>query len=78
MLSKSRTMTATWARLAASATSVKSLRKASVEGAPIGAGAGTGIVLDVVGDCCVADEWEEADCELKVEVSILEVILRSQ
>lgn len=34
MFSKSLTMTATWARFAASATSVKSLRKASVEGGP--------------------------------------------
>lgn len=34
MFSKSLTMTATWARFAASATSVKSLRKASVEGVP--------------------------------------------
>lgn len=32
MLSKSLTMTATWARFAASATRVKSLRKASVDG----------------------------------------------
>lgn len=34
MFSKSLTMTATWARFAASATRVKSLRKASVEGGP--------------------------------------------
>ena len=45
--------TAIWARFAASATSVKSLRKASVEGALVGAGAGGTILL--MGDCCVDD-----------------------
>lgn len=52
-LSKSRISTAIWARLAASATSVKSLRKTSVEGALGGFGAGGTILL--VGDCCVDD-----------------------
>ncbi len=48
--------TAIWARFAASATSVKSLRKASVEGALVGAGAGGTILL--MGDCCVDDRAE--------------------
>lgn len=45
-------MTATWARLAASATRVKSFRKASVVGGLIAAGAATGIEMEAVGDCC--------------------------
>jgi len=54
-LSKSRIMTAIWARLAASATRVKSLRKLSVEGALMPTGAGGTILLD-------GDDWtEEAD-----------------
>jgi hypothetical protein len=45
-------MTATWARLAASATKVKLLRKASVDGGLAWAGAGTGMAGILVGDCC--------------------------
>lgn len=44
-LSKSRIMTAICARLAASATRVKSLRKASVEGDDMAAGGGGAILL---------------------------------
>ena len=59
--------TAIWARFAASATSVKSLRNASVDGALTGAGAG-GTRLLLLGDCCVDDM---ADVCVLVEVSIL-------
>lgn len=48
--------TAICARLAASATRVKSFRKASVDGALAGFGAGGTILL--VGDCCVDDAAE--------------------
>lgn len=44
-LSKSRTMTATCARLAASATSVKTLRKASVDEPLVGGGGGAGALV---------------------------------
>jgi hypothetical protein len=50
-------MTATCARLAASAMSVKSLRKASVEGALAARGAGRAAAAEL-GDCC-DDEAEE-------------------
>jgi hypothetical protein len=46
--------TAICARFAASATRVKSFRKASVEGALTGFGAG-GTIL-VLGDCCVEEK----------------------
>ena len=49
-LSKSRVMTATCARLTASATSVKSLRNGSADDALSCAGGGATIF---VGDCCV-------------------------
>lgn len=49
-LSKSRVRTATWARLAASATRVKSLRKASVEGFFISEGGGAGTEAIWLGD----------------------------
>ncbi|KAL2256544.1 hypothetical protein VTK26DRAFT_1505 [Humicola hyalothermophila] len=56
MLSKSRINTAICARFAASATSVKSLRKASVEDAFGGAGRGGTILPLAKGeDCCVED-----------------------
>lgn len=55
-LSKSRISTAISARFAASASSVKSLRKVSVEGALTGCGAGGTILL--VGDSCVDDRAE--------------------
>lgn len=48
--SKSRTMTATWARLAASATRVKSLRKTSVEGFLRSWGGGAGAEAIWLGD----------------------------
>ncbi len=57
--------TAIWARFAASATRVKSLRKASVDGALVGAGAGGTILLR--GDCCVDD---------RVELGMLEEVER--
>ena len=52
MLSKSRIMTAICARFAASATRVKSLRKASVEGALMLVGGG-GVIL-------LGEGWSEA------------------
>jgi hypothetical protein len=48
--------TAICARFAASATRVKSFRKASVEGALTGFGAG-GTIL-VLGDCCVEEKTD--------------------
>lgn len=51
-------MTATWARFAASATRVKSLRKLSVEGALIGAGGGGTKLLFMEGDCWVGETKE--------------------
>lgn len=53
-LSMSRIMTAIWARLAASATRVKSLRKWSVEGfAAVGADLGGAAAAKALeGDCC--------------------------
>ena len=59
-LSKSRIMTAICARLAASATRVKSLRKVSVEGALTSTGAGGIILLD--GDDRT-DEAADVCCE---------------
>ncbi|KAJ4306138.1 hypothetical protein N0V88_000934 [Collariella sp. IMI 366227] len=55
-LSKSRINTAICARFAASATSVKSLRKASVEWVFAGGGGGGTILL--CGDCCVVEKDE--------------------
>ena len=56
-------MTATWARLAASASRVKSLRKGSVDDVLAGAGMGglgsEGIVL--MGDCWVDEVAEETE-----------------
>ena len=56
-------MTATCARLAASATRVKSLRKASVDG-DVGSWAGgcgtAGCAMALAGDdCCVEDRWPD-------------------
>lgn len=53
-------MTATCARLAASATRVKSFRKASVLGGLAARGAGTGTAIEL-GDCCEDDEKLEAE-----------------
>ncbi len=60
MVSKSRIMTASWARLAASAPSVKSFRKASVEGGLMLTGGGGRILLDDKGDDCDDGTAEEA------------------
>lgn len=54
-LSKSRMSTAICARFAASATSVKSFKNASVEGVFGGAGCGGTILPLAKGDCCVED-----------------------
>jgi len=54
--------TAICARLAASATSVKSLRKVSVEDDPMRTGCGGTILVE--GDCCVVDNddvWCDGD-----------------
>jgi len=66
MLSKSRIMTAIWARLAASATRVKSLRKTSVEAdlAVTGFGGASLAEGDCWADDCADDvelRWWEAD-----------------
>lgn len=60
MLSKSRIMTAICARFAASATRVKSRRKASVEAdwPAMGSGCGAGLCA---GDWCVDEAADEAD-----------------
>ena len=72
-LSKSRINTAICALLAASATSVKSLRNGSVEAdVPPVAGAG-GTIFAVVGDCWVEERVE--DWLLGVERFILVVVL---
>lgn len=60
---KSRTMTAACARLAASATRVKSLRKGSVEGAFVWTGAGAMMAAEVLGDCLVDEDDEEEALE---------------
>lgn len=67
--SKSRTMTAACARLAASATRVKSLRKGSVEGALTWTGAGAMTAAEVLGDCLVEDDEEEA-CEEEASMAM--------
>lgn len=61
--SKSRTMTATCARFAASATREKSLRRASVEGALIWTGGGGPATATSVGDCCVDETTDEVFLE---------------
>lgn len=57
--SKSRTMTATCARLAASAMRVKSFRKGSVEGALTWMGAGTMAAAELLGDGLVDEAVDE-------------------
>lgn len=54
-------MTAACARLAASATRVKSLRKGSVEGTFAWTGAGAMTAAEVLGDCLVVDEYVEEE-----------------
>lgn len=58
--SKSRTMTATCARLAASATRENSLRRVSVEGALTWTGCGG---TTFAGDCCVDDTADDVFLE---------------
>lgn len=73
---KSRTMTAACARLAASATRVKSLRKGSVEGAFVWTGAGTMMAADELGDCLVDEDDEEAlEAALKAEAASMMMVV---
>lgn len=64
MLSMSRISTAICARLAASATSVKSLRKASVDEPPLICIGCCGGAILAKGDCCVED-LADACCALE-------------
>lgn len=74
---KSRTMTAACARLAASATRVKSLRKGSVEGAFVWTGAGAMMAAEVLGDCLVDedDEEEALEAALKEEEASMMMVM---
>lgn len=74
---KSRTMTAACARLAASATRVKSLRKGSVEGAFVWTGAGTMMAAEELGDCLVDedDEEEALEAALKAEEAFMMMVM---
>lgn len=69
-------MTAACARLAASATRVKSLRKGSVEGAFVWTGAGAMMAAEEEGDCLVDEEEdEEAEAALKAEEESMMVVM---
>ncbi|KAL7790029.1 hypothetical protein V8C37DRAFT_385193 [Trichoderma ceciliae] len=73
--SKSRTMTATCARLAASATRVKSLRKGSVEGVLTWTGAGAMMAAKLLGDGLV-DEAEDDEAFVEEEASMAYLCVR--
>jgi hypothetical protein len=65
-------MTATWARLAASARRVKSLRKGSVDEVLPGRGAGGGIEgMLLMGDCWTDDDAVEAARVLMAEAEFI-------
>lgn len=69
-------MTAACARLAASATRVKSLRKGSVEGAFVWTGAGTMMAAEELGDCLVDEDDEEAlEAALKAEAASMMMVV---
>lgn len=61
--SKSRIITATWARFAASARRLKLLRNGSVEASVSGTGAGWKVMCE--GDCC------EEDVEVALEAVVM-------
>lgn len=72
-------MTATWARLAASATRVKSLRKRSVDGCFVCAGGGGAMVIGVAADLgpdIAEEEEEEEDVVLGDEMGAFIVFVR--